>query len=65
MGTIKQRLANLEAVVVVEDVTIKLRPSITPEKWLILHGGKDIDAEPLTVEQQEWVDSHFVPLAQR
>jgi hypothetical protein len=55
---IKQRLNKLESSVVVKTESVKLRPRLSREQWLNVFGGQNIEAEPLTIEQQEWVDKY-------
>lgn len=55
---IKQRLNKLELSVVVKKEPLKLRPKLSREQWLNVFGGQNIEAEPLTVDQQEWVNKY-------
>ena len=55
---IKQRLGKLESAVVVKTEPVKLRPRLSREQWLNVFGGQNIEAEPFTAEQQEWVDKY-------
>ena len=55
---IKQRLGKLELAVVVKTEPAKLRPKLSREQWLNVFGGQNIEAEPLSIDQQEWVDKY-------
>ena len=56
---IKQRLGKLELAVVVKTEPAKLRPKLSREQWISVFGqDKNIEHEPFTAEQQEWVDKY-------
>ena len=37
---------------------LKLAPLLTPEQWANAFGGENIEAAPLTTEQQEWINKY-------
>jgi len=58
MSNIKQRLIKLESFINIEAKPLKLAPTLTPKQWVNAFGGQNIEAEPLTTEQNEWINQY-------
>ncbi len=56
--SIKSRLEKLESSVIIEAKPLTLAPVLTPKQWANAFGGRNIEAEPLTTEQQEWINKY-------
>ena len=56
--SIKNRIEKLELSVLIKTEPVKLRPKLSREQWLNVFGGQNIEAEPLSIDQQEWVDKY-------
>jgi len=57
--SIKNRVEKLEQGNVTNGWTPPtLAPTLTPKQWGNAFGGQNIEAEPLTTEQHEWINQY-------
>jgi len=55
---LKTRLIKLESSIIIKTEPIKSHPFLSEKQWEKTFVNPDIEAEPFTIEQQEWVNKY-------